>query len=82
VELVEQYALAALLISVTIPANLASAQDLIRRIRPACAHQGTKIIVGGQAFETDPQLPAAIGADQHFAAVRDAVDFVAAHAQR
>lgn len=58
-------------ISVTMPFNLEKAAGLIRRIHDTPDISGTKILVGGRAFQLSPSLWRALGAD---ACVNNAAD--------
>jgi MerR family transcriptional regulator, light-induced transcriptional regulator len=60
-------------LSVTLPESMNAAADTIRALREKRALSGTRILVGGQAFESSPGLWKRIGADAQAADAADAV---------
>ena len=60
-------------ISVTLPESVNAAADTIRAIREKRALARTRIVVGGQAFESNPALWKRIGADAQATDAADAV---------
>lgn len=60
--LISENRIAVVLISVTMPFNLLSTQQLIDQIRDLPG-ETPQIVAGGQAFRTDPELCRSVGAD-------------------
>ncbi|HNX22556.1 MAG TPA: cobalamin B12-binding domain-containing protein [Spirochaetota bacterium] len=62
-----------LAISVTMPHNIFSMIELIKKIKSGVYHDGMKILAGGQAFKLFPDLPEILGADAYAKDCYDAV---------
>jgi methanogenic corrinoid protein MtbC1 len=66
-----------LAVSVTMFYNLEDTADLIAEVREECRKKNLKILVGGQAFEMEPGIWKAIGADGYSRDAEQAVDLAA-----
>ncbi len=62
-----------LALSVTMPYNISSMSELIKKIRSGGYHESMKILAGGQAFKIFPDLPEFLGADEYAADCNEAV---------
>lgn len=54
-----------LALSVTMPYNITSMTELIKKIKSGGYNEGMKILAGGQAFKLFPDLPEKLGADAY-----------------
>lgn len=71
VELLERFPLSAMMISTTIPFHLSTVKELIREVRAYSRRDPCRIIVGGSAFDPDPDMWSRVGAEAH---LRDLTD--------
>jgi methanogenic corrinoid protein MtbC1 len=62
-----------LALSVTMPYNITSMIELIKKIKSGGYNEGMKILAGGQAFKLFPDLPEKLGADAYAIDCIDAV---------
>lgn len=63
-----------LLVSTTMPYNLDRVQELIEQVRRHTEDVTPEIIVGGQAYEFDPELYRRVGADRVMYNLRDMIE--------
>ncbi len=75
--LMSQNQLNTLLISTTMPFNLTATMDLIDAVRESCSD--IQIIVGGQAYLTDPKLVDRVGADHYIPRLDQIADYLDEH---
>lgn len=74
--LLEYNELDALMISTTLPFNLPAVEDMIGDIREHHALADLPIIVGGQAYDSDPALATKVGADALIARPTELVSYL------
>lgn len=82
IELVSQTNAQFLCISTTLVSSLSAVSTLIDQVRGASRSATPQILVGGQAYMTDPTLWRRVGADTFAYTARAGIDYIEAHQQR
>jgi methanogenic corrinoid protein MtbC1 len=76
IDLIKKVSARFLCISTTLPMNLVNTFQLISAVKSDSQLTNVKVLVGGQAYNTDPLLWQKIGADQYADSFESAVQFL------
>ena len=80
-DLVQQTNARVLCISTTLATSLPAVSELIDQVRSDCQSAAPHILVGGQAYMSDPNLWQQVGADSFALSARDGIDYIEAYQQ-